>query len=138
MSQTPTQSWSSQNRAMRPEPSPALMNPLKNNRLLVLGLALFLLAALAASAPADGLTSNDLYQQTLRSTAMVVVPSGDKASQGTGWLVDRERKLLVTNCHVVGGQKQVLVVFPVYRNGQVITERNYYLKQAPRLRGRVI
>ncbi len=123
---------------MRPEPSPALMNPLKNNRLLVLGLALFLLAALPASAPADGLTSNDLYQQTLRSTAMVVVPNGDKASQGTGWLVDRERKLLVTNRHVVSGQKQILAIFPAFRDGKLITDRNYYLKEGIRFHGQVI
>jgi S1-C subfamily serine protease len=116
------------------------MNFLKRIRLafIPLNLAIFLLASLPCTAPADGLTSNELYQQTLRSTAMVVVPNGDKASQGTGWLVDKERKLLVTNRHVVGGQKQVLAVFPVYRNNQVITERNYYFKEAPRFRGQVI
>lgn len=115
-----------------------LIISLRNTRLVVLGVALLLLGLLTAPAPAADLSANELYLQTLRSTAMVVVPLGDKASQGTGWLVDQERKLLVTNCHVVGGQKQVLVLFPVYRNGQVISERNYYLKEAPRLRGRVI
>src|SRR5207245_10868968 len=63
---------------------------------------------------------------------------GAKASQGTGWLVDRDRKLLVTNRHVVGTQKQVQVLFPVYRNGQLIDDRAYYLKEAPRYRGQVI
>jgi len=116
------------------------MNLLKRIRpaFIQLSLAIFLLVSLPAAAPADGLTSSELYQQTLRSTAMVIAPSGDKASQGTGWLVDRERKLLVTNRHVVGGQKQVLAVFPSFRNGQLITERDYYLKQAPRIRGVVI
>src|SRR5205807_8042863 len=91
-----------------------------------------------AAAPADGLTSDELYQQTTRSTAMIVVPQGEKASQGTGWLVDRERKLLITNRHVVGTQKHVQVLFPAYRNGQLIDERAYYLKEAPRYRGQVI
>jgi tetratricopeptide (TPR) repeat protein len=115
-----------------------LIISLRNPRLISLGVALLVLASLIASAPAADLTSNDLYQQTLRSTAMVVVPVGDKAAQGTGWLVDRDRKLLVTNCHVVAGKKEVVVVFPVYRNGQVIAERSYYLKEAPRFRGQVI
>jgi tetratricopeptide (TPR) repeat protein len=100
--------------------------------------ALFLLAVLTAAAPADGLTSDQLYQQTTRSTAMIVVPQGEKASQGTGWLIDRDRKLLITNRHVVGVQKNVQVLFPVYRNGQLIDDRAYYLKEAPRFRGQVI
>jgi len=69
---------------------------------------------------------------------MIVVPLGEKASQGTGWLIDRDRKLLITNRHVVGTQKHVQVLFPVYRNGQLIDERAYYLKEAPRYRGQVI
>jgi tetratricopeptide (TPR) repeat protein len=100
--------------------------------------ALFFLAILTAAAPADELNSDDLYKQTTRSTAMVVVPQGDKASQGSGWVVDRDRKLLVTNRHVVGNQKQVQVVFPVYRNGELIADRTYYLKEGHRYRGQVI
>lgn len=113
------------------------MNPLPSCRRisLTLCLAFFLLAG---SALADGLSSKELYEQTVRSTAMVVVPNGDKASQGTGWLVDRERKLLVTNRHVIGAQKQVVAVFPVYRNGQLVAERDYYLREAPRFRGQVM
>ena len=100
--------------------------------------ALLFLATLAAAAPAGELTSDELYRQTTRSTAMVVVPRGDKASQGSGWLIDRDRKLLVTNRHVVADEKQVQVVLPVYRNGELIAERAYYLKDAPRFRGQVI
>ncbi len=117
-----------------------LVIPLKSSRLPIGSFitALLFLAILTAAARADGLTSDELYQQTTRSTAMIVVPLGEKASQGTGWLVDRDRKLLVTNRHVVGTQKQVQVLFPVYRNGQLIDDRAYYLKEAPRYRGQVI
>jgi tetratricopeptide (TPR) repeat protein len=112
------------------------MNPLINYRRIHFAvLALFLLVGPGL---AGGLSSKELFEQTVRSTAMVVVPNGDKASQGTGWLIDRERKLLVTNRHVVGSHKQVVAVFPVYRNGQLITERDYYLREAPRFRGQVI
>src|SRR6516162_1623977 len=88
--------------------------------------AILYLAILSGPALAGELSSDELYKQTTRSTAMIVVPqAGDKASQGSGWLVDRDRKLLVTNRHVVGSQKQVQVVFPIYRNGELIAERAY-------------
>jgi len=114
--------------------------PVKNHRLAIqsFSAALLFLATLTAAAPAGELNSDELYQQTTRSTAMVVVPRGDKASQGSGWLIDRDRKLLVTNRHVVGDEKHIQVVFPVYRNGELIAERAYYLKNAPRFRGQVI
>jgi tetratricopeptide (TPR) repeat protein len=117
-----------------------LVIPLKFSRLSIGSFitALLLLATLTAGASADGLTPDELYQQTTRSTAMIVVPQGEKASQGTGWLVDRDRKLLITNRHVVGTQKNVQILFPVYRNGQLIDDRTYYLKEAPRYRGQVI
>jgi tetratricopeptide (TPR) repeat protein len=99
---------------------------------------LFLLTTLSVRTRADEPASSELYQKTLRSTAMVVVPNGDKASQGTGWLIDRDRKLLVTNRHVVGAQKQIQAVFPIYQNGELVAERTYYLKEAARYRGRVI
>jgi tetratricopeptide (TPR) repeat protein len=113
---------------------------LKTNRSIRIPfcLAIVLAGSLAAAVSANDLDSEELYQQTLRSTAMVVVPNGEKASQGTGWVVDRDRKLLVTNRHVVGGQKQCVVVFPIFRNGLLIAERDFYLKGAPRIRGQVI
>jgi tetratricopeptide (TPR) repeat protein len=85
---------------------------------------LVLLAVLlCCDRPAQAETGADLYQQTLRGTAWVITPAKGK---GTGWVVDRRRKLLVTNYHVVADHETVDVVFPVRRDGRLVTERTYY------------
>lgn len=75
------------------------------------------------------------YGRLLRSTAWVVAEDG----QGTAWVVDREKKLLVSNYHVVyHGEKnrlldKVVVIFPAYEEGRVIAEREFYQKNLGRL-----
>jgi S1-C subfamily serine protease/lipoprotein NlpI len=86
-------------------------------------LAVPLLLLLAAPAPAADLTPAEVYRHTLRATAWVVTPAKGK---GTGWVIDRHRKLLVTNLHVVADADAVDVIFPAYRDDRLITERRYY------------
>ena len=71
------------------------------------------------SAGAD-LPPAEVYRQTLRGTAWVITPAKGK---GTGWIIDRGRKLLVTNLHVVADHETVDVLFPVCRDGRLVTER---------------
>ncbi len=73
------------------------------------------------AAPAE--PGPDVYQQTLRGTAWLITPDKGK---GTGWVIDRGRKLLVTNRHVVADHDAVDVLFPVRREGRLVTERAYY------------
>src|SRR5439155_4712867 len=61
---------------------------------------------------------------TLKSTCWVITPGGD----GTGWVLDREQKLIVTNRHVVGDFNEVKVMFPMYTHGQVVVAEGEYLK----------
>jgi tetratricopeptide (TPR) repeat protein len=84
-------------------------------------------APAAATRPANG---EDLYAQTLPSIAWVVQPK----ATGTGWVVDRERKWLVTNFHVVadgkGGAVEVVrLLFAAYEDGELVAERSYYEKR---------
>ena len=106
---------------------------------LTAALAVGLMAGAVASAaprasgpalPADSkpLAGADLYSRTLQGVALVVAPKG----QGTAWVVDRERRLLVTNFHVVAADAdesadEVMLVFPEYKDGDVIAERDNYL-----------
>lgn len=83
-------------------------------------------------------TGKDVYNKTLRSTALVIAPQGDKASQGTGWLLDKARRWIVTNHHVVGTSERVIVMFPFFRDGKAVAEREFYIKSAPRVNGRVV
>lgn len=68
------------------------------------------------------------YSALLHSAAWVNASDG----AGTAWVVDRERKLLVTNHHVVYNteksrcDEQVFLIFPAYEGGKPVAERDYY------------
>ncbi len=58
-------------------------------------------------------------------------------SSGTGSLVDRRQRLIVTNVHVVGRAQQVIIHFPGEENGQAQARREYYLER-PGISGTVV
>lgn len=102
---------------------------------LVFALLTVPLGLARAEGPAAPKSSPDLYSRALRSTTLILTPTGS----GTGWVLDREERLLVTNEHVVGAHEQVVVVFPVYdRDGRPVVERARYGRQAPRLEAEVV
>src|SRR6266849_7674521 len=68
-----------------------------------------------------------VYQRTLRSTVWILAPKGGRTSSGTGSLIDATRRLVITNSHVVGDVDKVIVLFPIYRKGELVTERGDYL-----------
>ncbi len=85
--------------------------------------------------------SSAVFERTLLSATWVISPIGkDNSSFGTGALVDLERRLVVTNFHVVDKRPNVVVFFPAFENGQVITEPKYYIENGNKLgiRGKVI
>jgi len=88
--------------------------------------ALTAVVFLAASSPllADD-SPKTLYRKVLNSTALVEVGR----SHGTGWVVDRANRLLVTNHHVVGTSNFVIVQFPIYKNGRPVVERSAYKEE---------
>lgn len=81
---------------------------------------------LAASSPllADDAPKN-LYRKLLNSTALVDTGKG----HGTGWVVDKANRLLVTNHHVVGSNNFVIVQFPIYKDGKPVVERSAYKEE---------
>jgi len=80
------------------------------------------------------------YQETLVSTAWVLTKSAGKTSSGTGVLVDSEKKLLLTNFHVVGDARTAIIFFPEMKDGRPEVERKYYLDNVTKIgvRGRVL
>jgi HEAT repeat protein len=72
-------------------------------------------------------TGNDIYQHVLKSTAWVVVKRKEGVATGTGSLIDKKNRLVLTNHHVVRGQESIAVFFPVYQNGKLVAERDAYL-----------
>ncbi len=90
-----------------------------------------------APAPADAGAS--VYQKVVRSTAWVHSDRGSgRLATGSGALVDKGRRLVLTNYHVVGNVKSATVYFPAFegREGQgrkAIPDRKFYLDRAGKL-----
>jgi hypothetical protein len=82
----------------------------------------------------------EIYRQALQSTAWVLAKNSEGTSSGTGVLVDAERKLLVTNAHVVGDARAAVIFFPELKDGKPIVDRQHYLTNVRRLgiRGTVV
>ena len=68
------------------------------------------------------LTSEELYEHTLKGTCWVVMQKGS----GTGWVLDREKRLVITNAHVVPDTDDAKVFFPVKKGDSVQTDPMWY------------
>jgi tetratricopeptide (TPR) repeat protein/S1-C subfamily serine protease len=70
-----------------------------------------------------------IYQRALTAVAWVHAEEG----KGTGWVIDRSRRWLVTDYHVVGEAKSVEVFFPFKQGNTVVGDRGAYLEKRPQL-----
>jgi tetratricopeptide (TPR) repeat protein len=105
-------------------------NPYRTRVALAVALLTVCIAQSRAEEPAE-----DLYARTLRGTALILTPKGT----GTGWVIDLEQGLLVTNEHVVTTHEKVEVIFPTYgKDGRPVAERSHYRRNAERFTADVI
>jgi tetratricopeptide (TPR) repeat protein len=72
------------------------------------------------------LSPEQIYQRTVRGVALILT----QKSKGTGWLLDRQLGLVVTNAHVVGNHSAVFVRFPEFDGDRPIVDFKYYLPKA--------
>lgn len=95
---------------------------------------------IASTAGQSAIADVETYRNTLNCTSWVLAKSDGETSSGTGVLVDAEKKLMITNFHVVGDARSTVVFFPAMKNGKPIVERSHYLKNVKKLgvRGRVL
>ncbi len=70
----------------------------------------------------------------------VVYLRADPDGVGTGWVVDAEKKWILTCRHVVGEQTKLEVFFPEFRGGALVSDATEYLGRRPKLResGRLV
>jgi tetratricopeptide (TPR) repeat protein len=95
--------------------------------------ALAVAILIASTAPAAG-EDTDIYARTVKATALIVPPT----KGGTGWVVDLDRGLLLTNEHVVTRHAEVEVIFPEYDlDGRPLAEPVHY-GRSRRLKAEVI
>lgn len=81
------------------------------------------------------------YQTTLKSAAWVITSNAEnEPSTGSGVYIDAEKKLILTNAHVVGDSRKAVIFFPVRQEGKLIVRRNHYLNNILKLgiQGKVI
>jgi S1-C subfamily serine protease len=83
----------------------------------MLGLALVALAV--GTAPVSAQSPANIAR---RSVVWIVTPD----ASGSGFLIDRQRGLIVTASHVIRGASSIRVVFPAYQQGQLVTTPQWY------------
>lgn len=89
-----------------------------------------LILLLSTAALADEPDGRTIYRHLLRATTAVT----STGNRGTGWLIDRDARLLVTSFHVVGDDDSVDVLFPATQDGKLIAERTWYRDHREQLR----
>ncbi len=70
------------------------------------------------------LPARQIYNQAINS--VIWIHTGD--GLGSGVLIDKQRRLAVTNEHVTAAAETVGVVFPYRHNGQIQRNRDFYLE----------
>ncbi len=94
---------------------------------------LVVLSFFAAVAPNAHAEPNN-YQRTLRSTTWVITSDAENnTSTGTGVFVDAERRLVVTNAHVVGDSRSAVIFFPDIKDDLPAVKRKHYLDRVLKL-----
>jgi hypothetical protein len=75
-----------------------------------------------------------IYQHAIRASAWIVT----RTAQGTGFLVDRSDRFLITNYHVVRNHDAANVFFPLFSGDNPIGDRKHYIRYDRPIRGYVI
>lgn len=79
-------------------------------------------------------TGISVYRQVLKSVVWVHSERGPgKLATGSGSLIDKRRRLVLTNYHVVGNVPRATVFFPEYDGKRVVPERKFYTDRSARL-----
>ena len=105
----------------------------------MLWLPMLLLTACPTPSFADG-DGAKVYKGAVPSVVWIHSTHERGSVTGSGTLIDKERRLVLTNYHVVQENPNAKVFFPALRDGQPVSERDYYTERAKRLavHGKVI
>jgi S1-C subfamily serine protease len=83
-----------------------------------------------------------LYEKCVRSTVFIVTPLKGGSAQGSGSLIDAEKRYVLTNYHVVDDVENVHVQFPVRnKDKSLMTDKKQYIERIPvgqALKGKVL
>ncbi|EMB18901.1 S1 family peptidase [Rhodopirellula europaea] len=89
----------------------------------------------------NAMAGGETYKKVLPSTVWIITANGeDQTSTGTGVFIDADKKLVLTNAHVVGDSRTAVVFFPEKKNGETMVKRKQYLDSVLKLAqpGRIV
>jgi len=98
-------------------------------------LSLITVLLLGQSARTEPESGEKVYQRTLRGTVWILARHGDRLASGTGSLIDKTHRLVLTNYHVVAEAQRVWVLFAEFPNGKLVVERSHYMQRAQGSKG---
>ncbi len=97
----------------------------------ILAFAALALLGVAPRASAEELSPQDLYDKVVKSCVYIITPLKGSYAEASGSLIDAERKLVVTNYHVVEEQPWVYVQFPFFSKGELVNDKGKYKDRVP-------
>lgn len=99
-------------------------------RVLTLLAALLPAVAIAADEKSEGAK---VYKKAVPGVVWIHSKRDAGLATGSGSLIDKDRRLVLTNYHVVHETPTAKVFFPHFRDGQPVAEKDYYRDRAKRL-----
>jgi len=91
-----------------------------------------------ASTPVTQEIGNPTYKRMLQSVVLIEHTVDDSACRGTGWIVDAENRLVVTNHHVIEGAETCEIFFPEFIDGRLNTDPLTSLDPSRAFKARVV
>lgn len=81
---------------------------------------------------AEDVDAEALYRKVVKSCVFIVTPLSGGFAMGSGSLLDVEKRLVLTNYHVVHEEPTVHVQFPVFlKDGSMMTDKRQYIERVP-------
>ncbi|TWU59921.1 Periplasmic serine endoprotease DegP precursor [Rubripirellula tenax] len=97
-------------------------------------LSRYLIVAVVAMVAVTARGDAETYARVVQSTAWIVTSDADnETATGTGVLVDAEKRIVLTNAHVVGDSRTVVVFFADINDGIPNVKRKHYLDNVLKL-----
>ena len=82
------------------------------------------------------LSVRQIYDQTIDSVVWIRRKEGNQIWSGSGTLIDKKRRLVVTNRHVIENENWVDVFFPYRERGTIKKNQDFYVNKKQWLRNR--
>lgn len=81
---------------------------------------------------------NPTYKRMLQSVVLIEHTIDDSSCRGTGWIVDADDRLIVTNHHVIEGAETCAIYFPEFIDGRLNTDPETSLNPSRAFNARVV